>query len=520
MASAASSASVRCSGGRKYCSRRSVYSSSPVNSSRCERIGTPERRELGAVRVEAPREGLVGHVVVALDVLLDVARGGCAPLGHQIGDERELADELVGIRSHGWPAYRPREPGGRVANLRSVRVLTGIAFVVAVLVGSARFRAASARGRRCPPATPRWWSPDASLRLAPLRRCSGRRTPSSTPALTGWTLQGPGTRRRARGWPGAALRGDPRQHDAGLDALDAAAIGTDRHGLGTRAAPARDAARRRAGRRAARSCSARSRRGSRGGAIALARDADPRAADLARARPGDAVRRRHRRRRSRSHRVARARVRVRRRRATTRLAGGPDGAALAAEPGDFLLRGAPFRVPRDAATLSLWMRARAGSAPQVSIEVERARRSDVRRRARAGRRCGSTRARCAGRSVRLRVRSGDATGLQLALIGTVQRAPALRVAKTRRDPEGSPRRCTSWSGPGGLASQPVRIEIERAGVVPRRDRRAARRDRTGGARRCRRRSSAPRSACCTPAARRSRRASRRCARRLRAPAKP
>ena len=59
-----------------------------------------ERGELGAVGVEAPRERLVGHLRVALDVALDVARGQRSPLGHQEGDERELADELVGVVRH------------------------------------------------------------------------------------------------------------------------------------------------------------------------------------------------------------------------------------------------------------------------------------------------------------------------------------------------------------------------------------------------------------------------------------
>ena len=46
-----------------------------------------EAEELGAIRVEPPREGLVGHLGVALDVLLDVAGGQRPALGHQVGDE-------------------------------------------------------------------------------------------------------------------------------------------------------------------------------------------------------------------------------------------------------------------------------------------------------------------------------------------------------------------------------------------------------------------------------------------------
>ena len=74
-------------------------------------------RELGAVRVEASRERLVGHVVVALDVLLDVARRRGAALGHQIRNQRQLAYELVGVGSHGRPAYRPGGAGDDPGNL-------------------------------------------------------------------------------------------------------------------------------------------------------------------------------------------------------------------------------------------------------------------------------------------------------------------------------------------------------------------------------------------------------------------
>ena len=56
-----------------------------------------ERDQLRAVGVEAARERLVGHLGVALDARLDVTRGQRPPLGHQEGDERELADQLVGV---------------------------------------------------------------------------------------------------------------------------------------------------------------------------------------------------------------------------------------------------------------------------------------------------------------------------------------------------------------------------------------------------------------------------------------
>ena len=59
-----------------------------------------EREQLAAIGVEAPREGLVRHLGVALDGLLDVTCGGGAALGHEVRHERELAYELVGVRCH------------------------------------------------------------------------------------------------------------------------------------------------------------------------------------------------------------------------------------------------------------------------------------------------------------------------------------------------------------------------------------------------------------------------------------
>src|SRR5213076_1253208 len=58
--------------------------------------GHAEREQLGAIRVEAACERLVRHLRVALDVRLDVPSGEEAALGHEKGDERELADQLVG----------------------------------------------------------------------------------------------------------------------------------------------------------------------------------------------------------------------------------------------------------------------------------------------------------------------------------------------------------------------------------------------------------------------------------------
>ena len=129
---------------------------------------------------------------------------------------------------------------------------------------------------------------------------------------------------------------------------------------------------------------------------------------------------------------------------------------LVAEPGDFLLRGAPFRVPADAKTVSLWMRAQPGSEPQVSVEAS----GQELGRATPGARWTPLRLDATalrGHSVRLRVRSDDAAGLQLALIGTVQRAPGLRVAKAGRDPKDPQLMHVVIQGPVGLAGR------ERAG---------------------------------------------------------
>ena len=46
-----------------------------------------QREQLGAVGIEAAREGLVGHVVVALDSVLGVARSDRPLLGHDVCHE-------------------------------------------------------------------------------------------------------------------------------------------------------------------------------------------------------------------------------------------------------------------------------------------------------------------------------------------------------------------------------------------------------------------------------------------------
>ena len=80
----------------------------------------PEALELGAVGVEAAREGVLVHRAVALDLLLDLERRHRPAVGHQERDQRELADQLLGVLGHlpaqgYWGAGRPRRVGSQTA---------------------------------------------------------------------------------------------------------------------------------------------------------------------------------------------------------------------------------------------------------------------------------------------------------------------------------------------------------------------------------------------------------------------
>ena len=121
--------------------------------------------ELRSVGVEPAREGLVTHVGVPLDAQLDVARGDGSLLCHEVGHERELADELVGVVGQGrGGVYRHRTDRGRAVRTGRAAnsspagtILAGViahldldAFFAAVELhrhpGAAR--AAGGRGRR------------------------------------------------------------------------------------------------------------------------------------------------------------------------------------------------------------------------------------------------------------------------------------------------------------------------------------------------------------------------------------
>jgi hypothetical protein len=114
--------------------------------------------------------------------------------------------------------------------------------------------------------------------------------------------------------------------------------------------------------------------------------------------------------------------------AARRAVGLPAGALLTAGAGPFELRTELFRVASDAVTVSVWIRGIAGLRPSIELTA-------------GGRLLGGAVAGKVWRAVRvpvsalrghrvaLTVTSRDANGLQLAFVGTVQRAPALRVLR-------------------------------------------------------------------------------------------
>ena len=123
--------------------------------------------------------------------------------------------------------------------------------------------------------------------------------------------------------------------------------------------------------------------------------------------------------------------------AARRAAGLPAGALLTASPGPFQLRTAAFSLASDAATISVWIRGIAGLRPSISLSAG----GRTLGTAIAGKSWRAVRmpvAALRGRRVALSISSADATGLQLAYMGTVQRAPALRVRRFVPAAPGSP----------------------------------------------------------------------------------
>ena len=133
---------------------------------RVERHAEPH--ELRPVRVEAPGKRLVAHLLVALDVALDVARGQRPTLCHQEGDERELTDQLVGVVAHSarqtYTALRAYNPGEAMRRSSSDRG--------ADATGNSPAPAAACADTACPCAS---WRGSARLRLRTARTRSAPR---------------------------------------------------------------------------------------------------------------------------------------------------------------------------------------------------------------------------------------------------------------------------------------------------------------------------------------------------------
>jgi hypothetical protein len=127
--------------------------------------------------------------------------------------------------------------------------------------------------------------------------------------------------------------------------------------------------------------------------------------------------------------------------AARRATGPPAGALLTVGGGPFQLRTALFSLPPDAATISVWIRGLSGRRPSVVLSAG-SRRLGAAVAGRVWRAVRVPVASLRGRRIALTIASGDATGLQLAFIGTVQRAPLLHVkrfvAARPESPPGSP----------------------------------------------------------------------------------
>jgi hypothetical protein len=151
--------------------------------------------------------------------------------------------------------------------------------------------------------------------------------------------------------------------------------------------------------------------------------------------------------------------------AARRAAGPPAGALLTASGGPFELRTGRFTLASDAATVSVWIRGLSGRRPSIALSAgQRSLGTAIAGPAWRAVRVpvGSLR----GHLVALTVASADATGLQLAYIGTVQRRPALHVkrfvAARPGSPPGSPIRVVV-TGSRALAGVRIALEQRRNG---------------------------------------------------------
>ncbi len=146
--------------------------------------------------------------------------------------------------------------------------------------------------------------------------------------------------------------------------------------------------------------------------------------------------------------------------AARRATGLPAGALLTAGAGPFELRTGLFRVASDAATASVWIRGIAGLHPRVTLSAGgRTLGSAI-----AGKGWRAVRVPIAalrGRRVSLSVVSKDATGLQLAYVGTVQRSPALHVVRfVPPEPDAPPGSPVGVVVTGSRALTGVRVTLE------------------------------------------------------------
>jgi hypothetical protein len=146
--------------------------------------------------------------------------------------------------------------------------------------------------------------------------------------------------------------------------------------------------------------------------------------------------------------------------AARRATGAPAGALLTGSAGPFELRTATFGMAGDASTISVWIRGIAGLRPSVALQAGgRSLGTAI-----AGKTWRPVRVPVAalrGRRVALTITSADATGLQLAYVGTVQRAPALRVRRfLPAEPGSSPGAPIGIVVTGSKALAGVRIALE------------------------------------------------------------
>ncbi len=146
--------------------------------------------------------------------------------------------------------------------------------------------------------------------------------------------------------------------------------------------------------------------------------------------------------------------------AARRAVGAPAGALLTASAGPFELRTATFALAHDASTISVWIRGIAGLRPSVVLRAG-GRSLGMAIASNSWRPVRVPVAALRGRRVALTVASADATGLQLAYVGTVQRAPGLRVRRfVRADPDSPPGAPVGVVVTGSKALAGVRIALE------------------------------------------------------------